>query len=101
LNGDAIIQRDIRSNITITGYTARYGRGGWWGVLIFVTVKEGYQLASCPVYIEFRYVSKWYSVKLHTLPRRMVVRLFSVRRSNKVLGRRITEFDVDEVAFSV
>jgi hypothetical protein len=39
LNGDAIIQRDIGSNITITGYTARYGRGGWWGVLIFVTLK--------------------------------------------------------------
>lgn len=102
LNGDAIIQRDIRSNITITGYTARYGRGGWWGVLIFVTLKEGYQLASCPVYIEVRYVSKWYlSVKLHTLPRRMVVRLFSIRRSNKVLCCRITEFDVDEVVFSV
>ena len=65
LNGDAIIQRDIRSNITITGYTPRYGRGGWWGVLIFVTLKEGYQLASYPVYIEVRYVSKWYlSVKL-------------------------------------
>jgi hypothetical protein len=31
----------------------------------------------------------------------MVVRLFSVRRSNKVLGRRITEFDEDEKVFSV
>jgi hypothetical protein len=62
LNGDAIIQRDIRSNITVTGYRARYGRGGWWGVLIFVNVKmkEGYQLASYPLYVEVRYVSKWY-----------------------------------------
>jgi hypothetical protein len=64
LNGDAIIQTDIRSNITITGYTARYGRGGWWGVLIFVTLKEKYHIASYPMYIEVRYVSKWYlSVK--------------------------------------
>ena len=39
LNGDLIIQMGIRSNITITGYAARYGRGGWWGVLIFVTLK--------------------------------------------------------------
>ena len=38
---------------------------------------------------------------LHTLPRRMVVRLFSVRRSNNVLGHRISEFVVDEVVFSV
>jgi hypothetical protein len=64
LNGDAIIQRDIRSNITITGCTARYGRGGWWGVLIFVALKE-YHIASYPMYIEVRYVSKWYlSVKV-------------------------------------
>jgi hypothetical protein len=31
----------------------------------------------------------------------MVVRLFSVCRSNNVLGGRITEFDEDEEVFSV
>jgi hypothetical protein len=102
LDGDTIIHGNVRSNITITGYTACYGRGGWWGAFICIELKEGYGLASYPVYIEVRNVSKWYvSVKLHILPRRMVVRLFSVRRFDKVLGRRITEFDEDVEVLSV
>ena len=60
---------------------------------MMMKIKEGYQLGSHPTYIEVRYVSKWYlSVKLHTL----VVRLFSVRPSDKVLGRRKTEYVEDE-----
>jgi hypothetical protein len=60
LNGDAIIQRDIRSNITVTGCTAQLATDGVaGGVYNFCYVKK-YHIASYPIYIELRYVSKWY-----------------------------------------
>jgi len=48
-------------------------------------MKEGYQLASFLLYIEIRYVSKWYlSVKAPYIAEANG-RLCSVHRSNKVL----------------
>jgi hypothetical protein len=68
----------------------------------YVKIKEGYELAFYPLYIEVRCASKWYPrVKLHILPRRLIGRLSTVRRFDKVLGRRITEFDEDVEALSV